>query len=242
MRSWTRSQHSNRCGRTLPRSAAIRRASPSRASLPAAASVSILDGLSSGGRIVSSARDRRERRHVRTDETRAELSACEYEHDGEGYAASPGVHSLVEATRAAGGQVLLKGKAGPISHPVIEPYALPQSPYDVFVAGKQNDVPILVGSNADEARSLVSHLETVKASSFCCRHREELGTAAAAAACRLSLRDRRGREKSAPRIRARFALRMGRLGMGAAGGDEGPQQRVLLSLRARAAVSERVGL
>ncbi|HWY15973.1 MAG TPA: carboxylesterase family protein [Rhizomicrobium sp.] len=87
------------------------------------------------------------------------------EHDGEAYAASLGVHSLVEL-RALPADMLLKGKAGPISHPVIEPYALPQSPYDVFLAGRQNDVPILVGSNADEARSLVSHLETVKASSF----------------------------------------------------------------------------
>ncbi|MGD0192121.1 MAG: carboxylesterase family protein [Rhizomicrobium sp.] len=87
------------------------------------------------------------------------------EHDGEGYAASLGVHSLVEL-RALPADMLLKGKAGPISHPVMDPYVLPQSPYDAFVAGKQNDVPILVGSNADEARSLVAHLDAVKASSF----------------------------------------------------------------------------
>jgi para-nitrobenzyl esterase len=87
------------------------------------------------------------------------------EHDGEGYAASLGVHSLVEL-RALPADMLLKGTAGPISHPVIDPYVLPQSPYDIFVAGRQNDVPIIVGSNADEARSLVAHLDTVKASSF----------------------------------------------------------------------------
>ena len=87
------------------------------------------------------------------------------EHDGVDYATSVGAHSLAEL-RALPADMLLKGKAGPISHPVVDPYVLPQSPYDVFVAGKQNDVPILVGSNADEARSLVAHLDTVKASSF----------------------------------------------------------------------------
>src|ERR1700759_3600156 len=52
-----------------------------------------------------------------------------------------------------------------VSHPVIEPNILPEAPYDAFAAGHQADVPILVGSNADEARSLVD-LSGVKASSF----------------------------------------------------------------------------
>ena len=42
---------------------------------------------------------------------------------------------------------------------------LPASPYETFAAGRQNDVPILIGSNAEEARALVD-LETVKASTF----------------------------------------------------------------------------
>jgi para-nitrobenzyl esterase len=43
---------------------------------------------------------------------------------------------------------------------------MPRSPYDVFAAGEQNDAPILVGSNADEARSLIPDLATVKAATF----------------------------------------------------------------------------
>jgi para-nitrobenzyl esterase len=43
---------------------------------------------------------------------------------------------------------------------------LPESPYDVFVQNRQNDVPILVGSNADEARSLLPDLNTIKAETF----------------------------------------------------------------------------
>jgi para-nitrobenzyl esterase len=87
------------------------------------------------------------------------------EHEGETYAASLGAHSLAEL-RALSASELLKGKAGEISHPVIEPYLLPESPYDVFVQNRQNDVPILIGSNADEAQSLIPDLNTIKAETF----------------------------------------------------------------------------
>jgi para-nitrobenzyl esterase len=87
------------------------------------------------------------------------------EREGEAYAASLGGHSVSEL-RAFPASELLKGKAGEISHPVIEPYVLPESPYDAFVASRQNDVPLLIGSNADEARSLVPDLNTIKASTF----------------------------------------------------------------------------
>jgi para-nitrobenzyl esterase len=87
------------------------------------------------------------------------------EKDGEAYAESVGAKSLAEL-RALPASALLKGKAGEISHPVLEPYVIPQSPYDAFVAGQQNDVPILVGSNANEARSLIDDLDTVTAVNF----------------------------------------------------------------------------
>ncbi len=87
------------------------------------------------------------------------------EQEGKAYAASVGASSLAQL-RTLPADALLKGNAGAISHPVIEPYVLPQSPYDAFVSGKENDVPILVGSNADEARSLIPDLDKVKASTF----------------------------------------------------------------------------
>jgi para-nitrobenzyl esterase len=87
------------------------------------------------------------------------------EHDGEAYAKSVGAKSLADL-RAMPADALLKGKAGEISHPVTEPYAMPRSPYDVFAAGEQNDVPILIGSNANEARSLITDLDTIKAATF----------------------------------------------------------------------------
>lgn len=86
------------------------------------------------------------------------------ERDGEAYAASVGAKSIA-SLRARSADALLKGAFGPVSHPVIEPYLLPETPYDVFAAGRQSQMPILIGSNADEARSLTDPKD-VKASTF----------------------------------------------------------------------------
>ena len=76
------------------------------------------------------------------------------EHDGEKYALSLNAPSL-QQLRQLPATALLKGTAGDVSHPVIEPYFLPVAPFEAFTAGKQNDVPLLLGSNAEEARALV---------------------------------------------------------------------------------------
>jgi para-nitrobenzyl esterase len=75
------------------------------------------------------------------------------ERDGEKYAASLGAPSVRElrALQAS----LFTGDAGGIVHPVIEPWLLPATPYEIFASGQQNDVALLIGSNADEARALV---------------------------------------------------------------------------------------
>ena len=87
------------------------------------------------------------------------------ERDGQAYAASVGAKSLADL-RALPAAALLAGKRYVVTHPVIEPYALPMSPYDAIVASRSNDTPILVGSNADEARSLVENLASVRAATF----------------------------------------------------------------------------
>jgi para-nitrobenzyl esterase len=74
------------------------------------------------------------------------------EHDGEKYAASLGAASIAELRRLPAAKL---SDAGGITHPVIEPYVLPLSPYEAFTSGQQNDVPLLIGSNAEEARALV---------------------------------------------------------------------------------------
>ncbi len=75
------------------------------------------------------------------------------EHDGDKYAASLGAPSLKELRQLPA--TLLTGNAGGIVHAVIDPYVLPLSPYEAFASGQQNDVPLLIGSNAEEARALV---------------------------------------------------------------------------------------
>jgi para-nitrobenzyl esterase len=85
------------------------------------------------------------------------------ERDGEKYALSLGAASLQELRRLPASQ--LSGNSGDVSHPVIEPYVLPVSPYEAFTSGRQNDVPLLIGSNAEEARSLVD-VSQLKASTF----------------------------------------------------------------------------
>lgn len=75
------------------------------------------------------------------------------ERDGGKYAVSVGAPSLKELRRLPASQ--LTGNAGGIVHAVIEPYVLPASPYETFASGQQNDVPLLIGSNADEARAMV---------------------------------------------------------------------------------------
>jgi para-nitrobenzyl esterase len=75
------------------------------------------------------------------------------ERDGDKYAASLSAPSLKELRRLPA--ALLTGNAGGIVHPVIDPYVLPLTPYETFASGLQNDVSLLIGSNADEARAIV---------------------------------------------------------------------------------------
>jgi para-nitrobenzyl esterase len=81
------------------------------------------------------------------------------EHDGEKYAESLGVSSVAQLRALPAARLLGGGNAGGVTHPVIEPSVLPVAPYEAFASGKQNDVPLLIGSNAEEARALtdVSH-------------------------------------------------------------------------------------
>jgi para-nitrobenzyl esterase len=76
------------------------------------------------------------------------------EKDGEAYVRSLHSDSIAELRRRPAAE-LLTGTAARVNHPVIEPAVLPVAPYDAFVSGSYNQVPILVGFNADEARALV---------------------------------------------------------------------------------------
>ena len=86
------------------------------------------------------------------------------ERDGKEYVSSLHADSIA-AVRKRPAAELLAGMANSVSHPVIEPYVLPVGPYDAFVSGSYNNVPVLVGFNAEEARALVD-VARVKATTF----------------------------------------------------------------------------
>jgi para-nitrobenzyl esterase len=86
------------------------------------------------------------------------------ERDGEAYAASLGARSVADLRKLPAAD-LLKGNAFAVSHPIVEPYVLPATPYEVFARGLQSDVPTLIGFNAEEARAFID-LDTVRAATF----------------------------------------------------------------------------
>ena len=158
------------------------------------------------------------------------------ERDGEKYAVSLGATSLQELRRLPADR--LTGNAGGIVHPVIEPYVLPVSPYEAFTSGRQNDVPLLLGSNAEEARSLtdVTH---VKAATFDSDIEHSFGQLPAPLDRGVSPCDRRRGAAGEARPRARSPLRLGHVGMGEAASRNWAKPCLLLFVSTEATVSGR---
>lgn len=71
------------------------------------------------------------------------------EPDGVKFAEAKGAHSLAEL-RALPWKDVFAPVTGLRFGPVIDGYVVPAEPSEVFAAGKQNDVPTMTGSNADE--------------------------------------------------------------------------------------------
>jgi para-nitrobenzyl esterase len=62
-------------------------------------------------------------------------------------AESLGAKSLADLRALPAEQIMRGGRGG---GPVIDGYFLPDDPAAIFAQGKQNDVPLIVGSNKDE--------------------------------------------------------------------------------------------
>ena len=77
------------------------------------------------------------------------------EEQGVRLAADLGATSLEALRNLDAEQFLKDGNAG-TTHPIIDGYVVPEEPYATFAAGRQNDVPILIGSNADEGRPMIA--------------------------------------------------------------------------------------
>jgi hypothetical protein len=74
------------------------------------------------------------------------------EEQGVKLASELGATSL-EALRKLEPEQFLKHHDAGTMHPIIDGYVLAKEPFAAFAAGRQNDVPILIGSNAGEGRA-----------------------------------------------------------------------------------------
>jgi para-nitrobenzyl esterase len=72
---------------------------------------------------------------------------------GTKFASSMGADSI-QALRTKPAEDVLKRSGLASFPPCVDGWMLPESVYDIFEHGKQNDVPLIAGSNADEATSL----------------------------------------------------------------------------------------
>ena len=74
-----------------------------------------------------------------------------------------GAESLADLRKLEPEQFLKDGLGG-TTYPIIDGYVLPEDPYTAFASGRQNDVPLLIGSNADEGRPMIAGRNVRRAS------------------------------------------------------------------------------
>ncbi|MBL8514649.1 MAG: carboxylesterase family protein [Betaproteobacteria bacterium] len=86
------------------------------------------------------------------------------EKQGAKFAKALGAESA-EQLRALPAARLIGPESVALSHPVIEPEILPVTPYEAYRGQRQHDVPLLLGTNAEEGTAFVARSE-IKAAGF----------------------------------------------------------------------------
>ena len=87
-------------------------------------------------------------------------SLSEAEEEGMKFAKSQNASSIADLRKlpakylVSSIQKVIAGKEQPF-YPIVDGYVLPHSIQEIYAEGKQNDVPMLIGSNADEGTALV---------------------------------------------------------------------------------------
>ena len=79
---------------------------------------------------------------------------AEAEQSGVAFAQSMGAKSLAELRAKPADEVLKAASRGAAAGPIVDGYVVPEDVYLIFAKGKQNDVPVLAGSNANEGTTL----------------------------------------------------------------------------------------
>ena len=62
----------------------------------------------------------------------------------------------IDALRAVPADRVLKAGREGTTHPIVDGYVLAKEPYEVFSSRQQHDVPLLIGSNADEGMPMIA--------------------------------------------------------------------------------------
>ena len=99
---------------------------------------------------------------------------AEVEASGQKFAASQHADSIA-ALRAKPAEELLKASSAASFPPNVDGWMLPEDVYTIFAKGKQIDVPLIAGSNADEGKSLAPWPATGKAATFVEQSRSRFG-------------------------------------------------------------------
>lgn len=78
----------------------------------------------------------------------------------------PSSQSILKALRAKSAEELLKASDAETLRPMVDGWVLPEDVATIFAQGKQNDVPLIVGYNADEGTTLAPQAANLKAMMF----------------------------------------------------------------------------
>ena len=105
-------------------------------------------------------------------------SLADAEKQGQKFAAKLGAtQDVLKTLRAKTAAELLQASSGgdDNSGVIVDGWVLPQSVYSIFAEGKQNDVPIIVGNNSDEATNLLRFNALVSSDGFADNARKQYG-------------------------------------------------------------------
>jgi para-nitrobenzyl esterase len=104
---------------------------------------------------------------------------AESEKAGEKLAASLGAtQNTLKTLRAKSAEEILKAGNEQTVRPAVDGWVLPQDIYTIFAQGKQNDVPLIVGNNADEGTALAPQGAMVTATVYVDGVRQRYGSTA----------------------------------------------------------------
>ena len=98
---------------------------------------------------------------------------------GEGFAASLGATAdVLKTLRAKSAEEILKASSEQTIRQVVDGRVLPEEIYRIFADGKQNDVPLIVGFNADEGTALAPQGVNMKKELFIAGAQQRYGNLA----------------------------------------------------------------